>query len=96
VRTSLDDLHAAPSHGALKAVAVWLLDCDAVRMRRIERRAASGTWRRHTPDEIAWYLDVAERMRRNAPDAVHRLDTSHPSVGEVVDQLAEQAAAKPT
>jgi hypothetical protein len=85
--TTLDEVLGAPSSAALDGVAACLLDCDdAVRVERIERRAASGTWRAHTAAEVAGFLRAAEEMRRNAT-GVHRLDTSGLSAREVADRL---------
>ena len=50
----------------LEGVAVCLLDCtDAVRLAWIEPRAASGTWRQHTREEVAGFLRAAARMRKS-------------------------------
>jgi hypothetical protein len=97
---TLDELRAASSFRELEGVAVCLLDCDdEVRVSRIEERAATGSWRQHTPEELAGFLDAAEEMREQADDSVHCLDTSHLSISEVGDRLeawmAEQAQRKP-
>ena len=80
---------AAPAAAALEGVAVCLIDCDdAVRVSRIEARAASGMWRLHTPGEIEGFLRAAAEMRTSG-DSLLRLDTSTLSVSEVADRLEE-------
>jgi hypothetical protein len=88
LRLTLDELKAVASYRELEGVAVCLLDCeDAARVSRVEQRAATGTWRQHTPEELAGFLDAAEEMRVRAKDAVQRLDTSNLGISEVVDRL---------
>lgn len=73
---TVGEVLAAPLAEGLEGVAACLLDCtDDVRLARIERRAASGTWRQHTPEEAAGYLRAAARMRETAA-GMFRLDTS--------------------
>ena len=86
--TTPDEVLAAPSAAALEGVAACLLDCDDdVRLQRINRRAASGAWRQHTPEELAGFLDAAAEMRKTLAGVVLRLDTSRLSVREVADQI---------
>jgi hypothetical protein len=78
-----DDVFATPLAETLEGVAACLLDrTDDVRRARIERRAASGTWRQHTAGEVAGYMRAAAGMRESAAGMV-RLDTSglDPEVG---------------
>jgi len=90
---SVGEVLAAPSAAELEGVAGCLLDCaDDVRVARIERRAASGTWRRHTPGEVAGFLRAAARMRESG-DGVFCLDTSMLDAGAVVSSLEEWMAA---
>jgi hypothetical protein len=64
-----------------------LLDCtDDVRLARIEQRAASGTWRQHTPEEVAGYIRAATRMRDTAA-GMFRLDTSRLTPDAVATRL---------
>jgi cytidylate kinase len=84
---TLGDVHAAPLAGGLAGVAACLLDCtDDVRLARIEQRAASGTWRQHTPEEVAGYIRAAARMRDTAA-GMFRLDTSRLTPDAVATRL---------
>ena len=89
---ALGEVLAAPSAAQLEGVAACLLDCDDdVRVARIERRAASGTWRQHTPEEVAGFLRAAARMRESGA-GMFRLDTSALDAGAVVSRLEEWMA----
>jgi hypothetical protein len=59
-----------------------------VRLARIERRAASGTWRQHTREEVAGFLRAAARMRKSGT-GTFRLDTSALDAEAVVNRLEE-------
>jgi hypothetical protein len=84
---AVGEVLAAPSAAQLDGVAACLLDCaDDVRVARIERRAASGTWRQHTPEEVVGFLRAAARMRESGA-GMFRLDTSVLDPGAVVDRL---------
>ena len=86
--TTLDELLANPFSAALEGIAACLLDCDdRVRLQRVKRRAASGTWRQHTAEEAASFVEAAAEMRQNLSEHVSRLDTSRLSVSEVVDRI---------
>jgi uridine kinase len=73
-----------------------LLDCaDDVRLARIEQRAASGTWRQHTAEEVAAYLRAAARMREAAA-GTYRLDTCGLDPDAVATRLEDwMAHARP-
>lgn len=89
---TMDELVAAPSAANLEGIAACLLDCaDEVRLERIERRAASGTWRQHTPAEVAGFLKAAARMRE-ASGSMFRLDSSTLSAKEVASKLEDWMA----
>jgi hypothetical protein len=86
---TVGEVLAAPSAAQLEGVAACLLDCaDDVRVARIELRAASGTWRQHTPEEVAGFLRAAARMRESGA-GMFRLDTSALDPGAVVNRLEE-------
>lgn len=88
---TVGEVLAASSADQLEGVAACLLDCaDDVRMARIERRAASGTWRQHTTEEVAGFLLAAARMRE--PGGMFRLDTSTLDPRAVVNRLEEWMA----
>lgn len=89
---TVGEVLAVPSAARLEGVAACLLDCsDDVRLARIERRAASGTWRQHTPEEVAGFLRAAARMRESGAD-MFRLDTTTLDAGTVVTRLDEWIA----
>jgi hypothetical protein len=89
---TVGEVLAAPSAAQLEGVAACLLDCDDdVRVARIERRAASGTWRQHTPEEVAGFLRAAARMRESGA-GMFCLDTSALDAGAVVSRLEEWMA----
>ena len=93
---TVGEVLAAPSAARLEGVAACLLDCaDDVRLARIERRAASGTWRQHTPDEVAGFLRAAARMRESGV-GMFLLDASTLDVGTVVTRLEEWMARHST
>jgi hypothetical protein len=90
---SVGEVLAAKSAAELEGVAGCLLDCaDDVRVARIEQRAASGTWRQHTPGEVAGFLRAASRMRESG-EGMFCLDTSTLDAGAVVSSLEEWMAA---
>jgi adenylate kinase family enzyme len=90
-----EDVLATPGAGALEGVAVCLLDCDdATRIRRIEERAASGTWGEHRPERTASFLQAAAEMRADEDEATVRLDTTHLSVAEVASWLERWIAER--
>jgi hypothetical protein len=62
-----------------------------VRLARIEQRAASGTWRQHTPEETIGYLRAAARMRETAA-GMFRLDTSRLNPEAVATSLEDWMA----
>jgi len=85
--TTIEEVVGSPSAAALEGVAACLLDCnDDVRVQRVERRAAPGTWRLHTPEEIAGFLQAAAEMRK-AAGVYFGLDTSRLSVAAVADRV---------
>jgi hypothetical protein len=87
--TTIEQVMAAPSSAALEGVAACLLDCDDdVRVQRVEQRAASGTWRLHTREELTGFLEAAAEMRK-AAGGYFRLDTSRLTVAAVADHLEE-------
>lgn len=91
-RLTLGEGLAAPSAANLEGVAACLLDCaDDVRLARIEQRAASGTWRQHTPEEVAGFLRAAARMRESGA-GMFRLDTSALDAGAVASRLEDWMA----
>ena len=86
---TVGEVLAVPSASELEGAAACLLDCaDDVRVARIERRAASGMWRQHTPGEVAGFLLAASRMRESG-EGVFRLDTSTLDPGAVVSGLED-------
>jgi len=86
---SAGEILAAPAAAKLEAVAACLLDCtDEVRLARIERRAASGTWRQHTPVELAGFIRTAARMRE-PENGLFRLDTSVLDAAAVASRLED-------
>ncbi|MGA8455569.1 MAG: hypothetical protein WB800_09205 [Streptosporangiaceae bacterium] len=93
---SADEVLAAPAAAGLEGLALCLLDCaDEVRLARIESRAASGTWRLHTPAEVAGFLGAAARMRQSAT-GLFRLDTSTLNAAAVASTLENwMAHARP-
>lgn len=89
---TMGEVRAAPSAARLEGIAACLLDCsDAVRLARIERRAASGTWREHTSEELATFLRAAAAMRESAAGML-RVDTSSLTPDMVVSRLEEWMA----
>jgi RNase adaptor protein for sRNA GlmZ degradation len=85
--TSRAELEEIPGASGLR-IAVCLLDCDdRVRLARIERRVASGTWRTHRPEELDEYVRVAASMRSAATERAYVVDTTDLSVSEVADAV---------
>jgi hypothetical protein len=78
------DALRTPAASELEGLAICLLDCaDSTRVERIERRAASGTWGIHRPEQVPRFLKAAAEMRAAKSEWDVTLDTSHLGVPEV-------------
>ena len=93
--TRIDDVRAVPAAAGLDGIVSCLLDCDDdVRLERIERRTASGTWGAPPGrEQIDGFLRAAAEMRTAATEDVFRLETSRLSVGQVADVLEQWIVA---